>query len=201
MLPGMPMLPMLPFAPMLPMMRPMPPMLPVRPARPTDEKLSPTFPAEGGDMGNMFENFLALFFMSPGATGMGLPLIPGMPMMSGLPGMAVRRMDGHFGPHHDSQVHAARTRCCSYGTHPSLGPLRSAHTARPTRPTGASARDGGCRVDHQSALAHPTELGAPQLPSGHAPQVWLFLHVSASRVDDEWLLRADLHLDTCFAFV
>ena len=112
-LPGMPMVPMtpfMPFMPMLPMMRPMPPMLPFRPARPTDEKLSPTFPAAGGDIGNMFENFLAMFFMSPGATGMGLPLIPGMPMMSGLPGMAVRRMDGHFGPHHDAQVHDLRTR-------------------------------------------------------------------------------------------
>ena len=55
-------------------------------------------------MGNLFENFLAMFFMSPGAAGMGLPLLPSMPMVSGLPGMATRRMDAHFGPHHDAQV-------------------------------------------------------------------------------------------------
>lgn len=135
-----PMTPFMPFMPMLPMMRPMPPMLPFRPARPTDEKLSPTFPAAGGDIGNMFENFLAMFFMSPGATGMGLPLIPGMPMMSGLPGMAVRRMDGHFGPHHDAQVQARATGAAESIINPlSLIPQNSEH---PSYPPGMPLRFG-----------------------------------------------------------
>merc|ERR1719171_2894811 len=117
------------------------PMLPMRSMLPDSDSssgstqgngLSGTFSGTGGDLGNMFENFLALFFMSPGATGMGLPLIPGMPMLSGLPGMAVRRMDAHYGPHWDAQVQARSTAAGESLINPlQLLPQNSEHPSYP----------------------------------------------------------------------
>ena len=45
--------------------------------------------------------------------GMGLPLVPSLPMLDGLPGMSVRRAGSYFGPHWDAQVTARSTAAAS----------------------------------------------------------------------------------------
>merc|ERR1740130_1789612 len=160
-----PLFPGLPLSPWIPR--------PIHPSRPQGGDAPPTAAdstagaqlmsdpgaagAGGADAtsGNSFnDNFLATLFMPPGAAGMKLPLVPSQPMISGLPGMAVRRAN-YFGPHWDTQVQARATAAAeSLINSAQLLPQNSAHPSYPpgfplrfgfstTYPQVASVMNGG----------------------------------------------------------
>ena len=107
------------------------------------------------DYTGMYQNFLGMMFMQPGAVGMGLPLVPSLPMLDGLPGMSVRRAGSYFGPHWDAQVTARSTAAAEALVEP-LG-LLPQNTEHPSYPPGVPLRFGFSTTYPQVAQA----MGGP----------------------------------------